>query len=169
MGLALGAFLVHELVDWLIGRRTLENYAHHQEQCLTQNGRPTLGDAAVTDIHPPRLIRLGVNTSESHQSLLGVKSAHIADFRHGLGVEDRANSKYLHHHGVLREGSGQGLHLISERHQGRRYGLKLGYSLLYQELGYLDLLTKSIFSSRKAATAKKKTLRGVIRGALSSF
>lgn len=32
IGLTLGAFLVHELVHRLIGRRTPENGAHHQEQ-----------------------------------------------------------------------------------------------------------------------------------------
>ena len=58
VGLALSAFLVHKLIHRLIGRGTLEDHAHHQEQCPAQGGGATLGDAAASDFHLTGLVRL---------------------------------------------------------------------------------------------------------------
>ena len=50
VGLAFGAFLVHELVDRLIHWSALQEDAHHQKKCPAQGGRSPLGNAAAADI-----------------------------------------------------------------------------------------------------------------------
>ncbi len=70
IGLALSALPVHELVHRLIGRRSLEDHAHHQEQRPAQGGRTALGDAATAYFHLAGLVRRGVNARKSHQRFL---------------------------------------------------------------------------------------------------
>ncbi len=92
IGLSLSTFLIHELVHRLIGGGTLENHAHHQEQCSAQSGGTPFGDAAATDFHLAGLVWRGVDARESHQRFLGVETAHSADLRHKL--EPRAGSQH---------------------------------------------------------------------------
>ncbi len=65
----------------------------------------------------------------------GVKAAHVADLRHELGAESRANTEHPHHNRVLRQRCRQGLHFVSERGQCGRNGPELGHRLLYQKFG----------------------------------
>ena len=95
--LALGAFPIHELVHRLIGGRTPEDGAHHQEQRPAQGRRTPFGNASAAYFHLAGLVRRSVNARKSHQRLLGVKAAHIADLRHKLWAEGRANAEHSHH------------------------------------------------------------------------
>lgn len=49
--LALGTFPVHELVHRLMGGRTPEDGAHHQEQRPAQGGGTPFGYTAAVDFH----------------------------------------------------------------------------------------------------------------------
>ena len=83
VGLALRAFLIHELVDRLIHWSALQGNTHHQKKRPAQRGRPPLGNAAATDIHLAGLVGWGVNARKGHQRFLGMKTAHIANFKIG--------------------------------------------------------------------------------------
>ena len=87
VGLALRAFLVHELVDRLIHWSALQENAHHQKKRSAQRGRSPLGNAAATNIHLAGLVRWGVNACKGNQRFFGMKTAHIANFSHELGRE----------------------------------------------------------------------------------
>ena len=111
VGFAFRAFLVHELVNWLIHWSALQEDAHHQKECPAQGGRSPLGNAAAADIYLAGLVWRGVNARKGHQRFLGMKTAHISNFSHELWAESGANTKHLHHHRILRQRSRQGLQL----------------------------------------------------------
>ena len=133
--LALGTFPVHELVHRLMGGRTPEDGAHHQEQRPAQGGGTPFGYTAAADFHLAGLVRRSVNARKGHQSLLRVEVAHIADLRHELGAEGGPNAEHPHHNRALRQRRRQRLHFVSEHSQGGGSGPELGYRLIYQELG----------------------------------
>ena len=133
--LALGTFPVHELVHRLMGGRTPEDGAHHQEQRPAQGGETPFGYTAAADFHLAGLVRRSVNARKGHQSLLRVEVAHIADLRHELGAEGGPNAEHPHHNRALRQRRRQRLHFVSEHSQGGGSGPELGYRLIYQELG----------------------------------
>ncbi len=55
--LALGTFLVHELIHRLLSRRTPEDGIHHQIQRPAQSSGATFGDAVAAYLHLARLVR----------------------------------------------------------------------------------------------------------------
>ena len=82
--LALGTFLVHELIHRLLSRRTPEDGIHHQIQRPAQSSGATFGDAVAAYLH--QTSTAGVYIRKGHQCLLGVETAHITNFRHELGA-----------------------------------------------------------------------------------
>lgn len=54
--LALGTFLVHELIHRLLSRRTPKDGIHHQKQRPAQSSGATFGDAVAACFHLARLV-----------------------------------------------------------------------------------------------------------------
>lgn len=81
VGLSLGALLVHELIDWIIGRRTSEDGAHYEEKRPAQSGRAAFGDTPAADFYLTRLVRRGIDARKGCQRLFRIEPSNIADFR----------------------------------------------------------------------------------------
>ena len=86
VGLTLGPFSVHELVDWLIQWRPLQIDAHDKEQRSPQKRRTNFAHTLVPASYIARIIRRSIKTGISHQCFLGVKAAYIANFGYELRI-----------------------------------------------------------------------------------
>ncbi len=83
--LALGTFLVHELIHRLLSRRTGGWYSSPDTaSCAEQRSHVWRCCGCVPP--PGQTSTAGVYIRKGHQCLLGVETAHITNFRHELGA-----------------------------------------------------------------------------------
>ncbi len=112
----------------------MKEHAHNQKECPAQGSRTTFGDAPAADIHLARLVRWSVNAGKCHESFLGIKTPHIANFSHELRTKCRPNTKHSHDNWVLRQTFCKGLHFLFQRCQSSRDRPQLRNSLSHQQL-----------------------------------
>ena len=76
----------------------LGNGAGNLEEGSAQMGRTAPGDSSRFGVERAGLERRRVYVSESHQSALMGKAAHIANLRHALRAGDLSRAVHLHDH-----------------------------------------------------------------------
>lgn len=94
----------------------MKDYAHDEKERPAQRSGSALGDAAASDMHLTRLVRLSINARKRYQSFLGMKAAHITNY-HKLRTESGADAVHLNDDCVFRQRRRQPIHLQFERGQ----------------------------------------------------
>jgi len=118
VGLILGAFLVHELVDRVILGHGFQQAVHHKEQCSAQLWRAALGSADALGFALTGLVSARVNAGESGDRTSMDEPCHVPDFRHELRPEGIPYTVHLHNGRELRELGRQLQHLRLELFHG---------------------------------------------------
>ena len=114
VGLALGAFPVHELVDRFIQRSVLQIDTHDKEQRSPQRRRTNFAHGFVPAGHIAGIVWRSIQSSVGHERFLGIKAAHVPNFSYELRSQSRAYAEQIHDNGIFRQLGSQCLHFEFE-------------------------------------------------------
>ena len=139
IGLTLCTLLVHEGIDRVIYRRTLDKAVHDLKERFSQMRRAFLRCRVALAFVISGFIRTGIYAGKGRQSAPVLKASNIPDLSNELRPQRGADAVHRHDNRILWELRGHLVHLDPKRFHCLRDDIKHGYCLTDQQLGVVIL------------------------------